>query len=287
MSGVPNRSQIKKGKHVSIETKENQRTGKLTEGIVEDILTASESHPHGIKVRLQSGQVGRVKEIKDSDTVIISENEKKSQRAHKAWETHRTKTAKDSEKINHADEFEDLEHKVIPKTEDKHNEFKEFYQYDNMMGKLLVDLTDAKNIIIKKKKQEVQQRFATAICAFGNKDGGFVYLGVQADGTVTGLEKDKALENFADYTDEFANHIQSRLNGLIKDDAFILSKLNMLFRQIGEKTICIIQILPSNRPLYLHSDRGNEFYVRGIAPRANKLNGMDEARYIKVRFPNL
>ena len=66
MSSVPNRSQIKKGRHVSIETKENQRTGKLTDGIVEDILTASESHPHGIKVRLQSGQVGRVKEIKDS-----------------------------------------------------------------------------------------------------------------------------------------------------------------------------------------------------------------------------
>jgi uncharacterized repeat protein (TIGR03833 family) len=43
--------------------KQDQRSGKLTEGIVKDILTKSSTHPHGIKVRLQSGQVGRVKEI--------------------------------------------------------------------------------------------------------------------------------------------------------------------------------------------------------------------------------
>jgi uncharacterized repeat protein (TIGR03833 family) len=43
--------------------KEDQRSGKLTEGIVKDILTKSPTHPHGIKVRLESGEVGRVKEI--------------------------------------------------------------------------------------------------------------------------------------------------------------------------------------------------------------------------------
>ncbi|MGL4785624.1 MAG: YwbE family protein [Cetobacterium sp.] len=44
--------------------KEDQRTGKLTEGVVKDILTNSSTHPHGIKVRLQDGTVGRVQEIK-------------------------------------------------------------------------------------------------------------------------------------------------------------------------------------------------------------------------------
>ncbi len=43
--------------------KQDQTTGKLTKGIVKDILTNSATHPHGIKVRLQSGQVGRVKEV--------------------------------------------------------------------------------------------------------------------------------------------------------------------------------------------------------------------------------
>ena len=57
------RSNIKPGITVYIVLKQDQRTGKLTKGIVKDILTKSPSHPHGIKVRLQDGQVGRVKEI--------------------------------------------------------------------------------------------------------------------------------------------------------------------------------------------------------------------------------
>ncbi|MBU8880454.1 YwbE family protein [Bacillus sp. FJAT-29790] len=58
-----NRSNISPGIQVNIVLKQDQRTGKLTSGIVKDILTKSSSHPHGIKVRLEDGQVGRVKEI--------------------------------------------------------------------------------------------------------------------------------------------------------------------------------------------------------------------------------
>ena len=58
------RVNIKPGSRVSILLKADQRPGKLTEGIVKDILTSSAVHTHGIKVRLESGQVGRVKEIK-------------------------------------------------------------------------------------------------------------------------------------------------------------------------------------------------------------------------------
>jgi uncharacterized repeat protein (TIGR03833 family) len=49
--------------HVRVVLKEDQRSGDLTEGIVKNILTNSSFHPHGIKVRLESGEVGRVKEI--------------------------------------------------------------------------------------------------------------------------------------------------------------------------------------------------------------------------------
>jgi len=55
------RSDIKPGIRVSIVLKKDQRTGKLTDGVVKDILTSSPQHPHGIKVRLESGEVGRVK----------------------------------------------------------------------------------------------------------------------------------------------------------------------------------------------------------------------------------
>jgi uncharacterized repeat protein (TIGR03833 family) len=56
----PNRSQIKPGTRVKIVLKQNQRSGILTEGVVKDILTSSSFHPHGIKVRLADGKVGRV-----------------------------------------------------------------------------------------------------------------------------------------------------------------------------------------------------------------------------------
>ena len=57
------RLNIKPGIKVKIVLKQDQKSGKLTEGVVKDILTKSLSHPHGIKVRLTSGDVGRVKEI--------------------------------------------------------------------------------------------------------------------------------------------------------------------------------------------------------------------------------
>lgn len=57
------RSDVKAGLAVNIILKQDQRTGKLTSGIVKDILTNSAQHPHGIKVRLQDGQVGRVQQI--------------------------------------------------------------------------------------------------------------------------------------------------------------------------------------------------------------------------------
>ena len=57
------RSDIKPGIKVSIVLKKDQRSGNLTEGIVKDILTNSPNHHHGIKVRLESGDIGRVKEI--------------------------------------------------------------------------------------------------------------------------------------------------------------------------------------------------------------------------------
>lgn len=58
-----NRKDIRPGLPVKIVQKQDQRSGELTEGVVKNILTNSPTHPHGIKVRLETGEVGRVKEI--------------------------------------------------------------------------------------------------------------------------------------------------------------------------------------------------------------------------------
>ena len=60
---IPKRSDIRPGMRVRIVEKQNQHSGELTEGIVRRILTSSPTHPHGIKVMLEDGRVGRVKEI--------------------------------------------------------------------------------------------------------------------------------------------------------------------------------------------------------------------------------
>lgn len=62
MNGME-RKNISPGVRVTVVQKQDQRSGKLTEGVVKDILTSSSQHPHGIKVRLESGIVGRVKEV--------------------------------------------------------------------------------------------------------------------------------------------------------------------------------------------------------------------------------
>ena len=63
MDAIPSRDKIKIGTNVSIVQKQDQGSGKLTDGIVRRILTSSSFHPHGIKVELESGKIGRVQKI--------------------------------------------------------------------------------------------------------------------------------------------------------------------------------------------------------------------------------
>ena len=67
MGNGTKRADIQVGIKVSVVLKQDQRSGKLTEGVVRDILTKSATHPHGIKVRLENGLVGRVKSIHSDD----------------------------------------------------------------------------------------------------------------------------------------------------------------------------------------------------------------------------
>ena len=63
MNDIPSRSKISPGIMVQIVQKQDQRTGKLTEGKVKRILTSSQVHPHGIKVELDNGKIGRIQKI--------------------------------------------------------------------------------------------------------------------------------------------------------------------------------------------------------------------------------
>lgn len=278
MAVLPSRNDLKTGLKVEIETKRDQGTGRLTAGILDKFLTNQVTHPYGIKVRLQDGQVGRVKKIAGS--VPATQRVKPSR-------GDQIKKVTGAAPVESIRSFVDLNTKPIPETEDTYNEFKEFYQYDEKLEKFLALKGTAERKAIDGITRSVRERFVTAVCSFGNDDsGGFVYLGIRADGTVVGLERDKKLGNFGDYNDEFANHITDTLKAFLQDTVFILSNIQIKFRCVDGRTICIVQVLPASVPLYLHTGKGKQFYVRGPAPRAEMLTDIEQVRYITGRFPN-
>ncbi|MDA7949818.1 MAG: DUF2196 domain-containing protein, partial [Hyphomicrobiaceae bacterium] len=219
----------------------------------------SETHPHGIKVRLEDGSVGRVKEIGAG-----------------------VPGAGDSG-------FVDLDTIPIPATESGQHEFKEFYQYNAKMD----DLPGSMDARSRQKAMDGMARDARmwlykAVASFGNSDGGFLYIGVRNDGTVAGLDKDMEFGGFGNYKDEMANHIHDTLVSSLGNKVFATSRVKMAFREMDGKTICIMQVLKAGRPLYIEIDGRKEFFMRpASAPRAERLDAEEQVRYIKGRFPDL
>lgn len=256
MADYPARDRIIIGNTVLVETKENQGTGKFTKGIVDSILTRSQSHPHGIKVKLQDGSIGRVKKV-------LAETGRKQ-----------------SEKPN---DFKKIEEIVIPKVEDRYNEFKEFYQYDESIESL--PNNSEKSRTIEKIKFDVRRRLATAICSFGNsRDAGSVYVGIKSDGEISGLEKDMKLGGFKNHEDDLANHMRDTLGKFLGNKAFLASNIYIMFKEMDGKIVCVIRVKPSNVPIYVRVSKEKMFFTRGFAPRAEKLDPEEQASYIKDRF---
>ena len=262
MAELPTNDDIHVGSVVCIICKNDQKSGKITVGVVEKKLTKSSNHPYGIKVELKNGKIGRV-------TKVIEQNV-----SNPAMDTSTT--------VNET--ISELDKKILPDIEDTRNEFKEFYQYDEDMSKIPQN-TPNRNSIIADKAKIVKKRFVIAICAFGNsRTGGFVYVGINAEGKIVGLDKDMKFGNFSNYADTFANHMRDTIGNYIQNKSFVVGKIKINFTKRHDKTICMIQILPSDDALFLNDGKLSEFYVRGPSPRAEHLTGEDMAAYIVDRF---
>ena len=261
MIKLPTRDDIRVGSIVHIICKNDQKSGKMAKGIVKNILTKSHDHPYGIKVEIEDEKIGRVQKIIKQPKDTFQNNGEVNKSI-----------------------FESLDQKTIPDTEDTQNEFKEFYQYDDEFKKIPKNTSNRESIIAKKAKN-VQKRFVIAVCSFANsKTGGFVYIGINDKGDVVGLEKDMKFGKFLNYSDKFANHIRDTLEQYLQNKQFVISKLKIKFTKRNGKTICIIQVLPSDDALFFTDDKSSEFYVRGPSPRTEHLVGKDMITYIRSRF---
>ena len=256
MSDLPTNSQIKIGSKVAIEKKEDQGTGKLTHGIVKRKLTSSNVHPHGIKVELEDGNVGRIKKIL-SETSPVS----------KAT----------SETVSKMDV-------TIPKDEDTWNEFKSTFQYDlqeeTFRNEGKIDAADARKNDQKKIRDDIQKEVAITVSAFANQEGGRLFVGVGDDSSVLGLERDLTYYNQS--KDRFKLAIVDSLKKFLKNNAFI-AKLKFEFTNAGNDEYLIILVPKSTEPVYLHFSNIQEAYVR-IQNRSQKFNTEEFLKHCKDRF---
>jgi uncharacterized repeat protein (TIGR03833 family) len=225
--GVPDghkRSDIKTGSIVRIVEKKNQKSGTITEGIVQRILTKAPEHPHGIMVELKNGAVGRVKEIiYSSATDTIASSPLSS--------------------VNVLD--------IIRKGECSEAEFKASFRFDlkkfNATG-------------IRDRSKDVEKSVAKVLASFMNARGGFLLIGVSDDGNILGIEADLALmnkQNIDTFRLQLKNSVESYLNNKI-----IYEHLDMDFPIIDGKRICIIRITPCPEPIFVNDEGRQECYVR-------------------------
>ena len=255
MSDLPTNDQIKIGSKVAIETKEDQGTGKLTEGIVKTKLTSSNSHPHGIKVELEDGTVGRVKKLL-SDL---------------------SSPSKTTESVSEIDI-------TIPKKENVKTEFKSTFQIDLkeefLRNEGKIEAANARRNDQKNIRQDLQKEISITVSAFANQKGGRLFIGVQDDASILGLERD--LKFYDQSKDKFNLALIASLKKFLKNNAFI-AKLRFEFVNTEHGEYLIIQVPKSTEPIYLHFSNIQETYVR-IENLSQKFTTEEFLNHCKDRF---
>jgi len=241
----PTRTELKIGLHVKIESKTDQGTGKLTEGIIENILTPGNSHPYGIMVQLTNGIRGRVKE--------------------KA--PFQEKKLKISSQTIPQNEVVQID---IPKNEDKQNEFKSTLKFD------LKRFQEGDGV--KTGNRTVLKEIPITIAGFANNIGGILFIGVDDNGLPLGLDNDFEMLGGRD---KFEQEITNALRDI--ENMTFVSHLSILFQEKDEKTVCIIQVPQSKKPIYVKNNEINELYVR-VNNTTKKFDGKDLADYLEEHF---
>jgi uncharacterized repeat protein (TIGR03833 family) len=361
VSDFPTHSQIKIGSKVLIELKQDQRTGKLTEGIVKTILTASSKHPHGIKVELEDSQVGRVKKIitqneqmskkvsskdiflelgryssKEDITYILSDcnlpysgnkdkllkniysnkiilkksvkfllDELRKDEIVELCQTCNIDSNSNVKKLrenilnqiissvellkNNSLSHPSIENLTkfdtsIPKDEDTWNEFKSTFQYDldeeNLRNKGKIESANARRDNRKTYRAEIQKEISITISAFANQEGGRLFVGVNDDSTILGLDRD--LKEYHGSVDKFRLAITESFKRILKNNAFI-AKLKFEFVTDNDKQYLIIQVPKSTEPVYVHFLNIQETFVR-MQNRSQKFTTEEFLKHCKDRF---
>ena len=292
MTDIPTRDQLKPGTKVGIERKEDQRKGTMVLGIVKNILTSSNTHPYGIKVELEDGQVGRVKELfLESGKVTTKES-----REHDGKFTTITTETKNPTNLDYKiktkiivdpdNTAKESDNTSIPKNEDAYIEFKSTFQYDLLEETLRregkIEAADARKNAQKETRSDIQKEISITVAAFGNYDGGRLFIGVNDDSTVLGLGRD--LKECGGTTDKLELNIVESLKNFLKDIPFI-TKLKFNFQTNDDKQYLVIHVPAATQAIIVHDQNNQDTYVR-MQNRSQKFTTSEFLKYSKDRFPH-
>ncbi len=283
MSDLPSRNQIKIGMNILVELKEHQGTGKLTEGIVAEILTSGNSHPYGIMVSLTDDKKGRVKQIPGNSFNTKQDfDESDYQNYLENISNYRRHTTPQFEIKQEQISSKIFPKTEIPKNEDTYNEFKKTFKFDSkekeFRQKGLVEAADGRKKEFKKIEHDIKKEISIAVAAFGNTMGGKLFIGVDDDGTVVGLNDD--MESFKSF-DEFLRAVQDSIVTFTQNRVFV----SEIIISVGEDEEFLVLEVHTFRhtPIYIKENLEEEFYIRGFG-KSDKMPTSDAVSYIQRNF---
>jgi uncharacterized repeat protein (TIGR03833 family) len=244
------RDNIKPGTKVRIVERENQKSGKLTEGIVEKVLTNASRHPHGILVQLKEGMIGRVKEVIDGVSTAptsISGTEKDLDSKKDKREFGFSKDLADNSVLSDKTTLEEL----IRNHENHFVEFKSSFRFDYKKFAATG---------VKDKSKDVEKSIAKTVAAFLNANGGIILIGISDEGKVLGIEEDLLMLNKHN-TDTFRLQLKNSFASCLSNN-IVFEHLKIGFQNVSEKMICILHLSPSPEPVFVKDGGREECYVR-------------------------
>lgn len=221
-----NLDNVKIGSTVKIKVKSKQDSYETKEGCVKEILTRSKFHPHGIKVVLNDGTIGRVEEVKE-ETAVASVD--------------------DSPHIEPSPSI----YQVITSGENQTVEFKSTLSYD---------LKRFQKTGIKAISKDMEKSIAKTVAAFMNSMGGYLYIGIDDDGRILGLDEDYSFLDKPNF-DRFKLKLKHCFESYLKKKV-IFEYINIELLEVEGKEICKIAIRSSPDPVFVHDANKQECYVR-------------------------
>jgi uncharacterized repeat protein (TIGR03833 family) len=260
-------SNIELGMEVSINPQSDKTRSQLVRGIVKDILTRNQSHPHGVKVKLETGEVGRVKETHSSSEQPRSKTDETSQ--------------SDPSAALSVNEF-------VSAGENHFVEFKTSALWSKFYTKEQIESSKSQELKIHGQRTS-SFILAKSIAGFTNADGGHLIIGIKEDKLSDAVE-------IVGINSELKKLKDQNIDGyrrMIVDDVisrflpnFFLHRINeymqMSFHEMGAVTICHLDVLKADRAVFVKAKK-DQFFVR-IEASTREVTGEDMINYCNVRF---